>query len=415
MQLHFGRHQPPRLLPPWLRVAPMPLNPIEAVQLTLVVVSLVFAGACYLGWQLFGRPRHALIWSFAFILAALQYGLNLLREQVPVYEVWWISVNVVSSMLVIAAVAGHRVRLGLPVPPKSIVLLVVALFLAQLVFTVLVPRIDVRVALAPAFACLAFIHVAWILWRYGPQPRLAQLIAALVHLLFGLAQGLAAGIALQFGLEPSEAERDAYNLVNFALMPTFFVAMGITAIFLLATDLATRLRELAVTDSLTGLGNRRGFMQASARLLAQAQRRRQPLTLVIADLDFFKSINDGFGHSVGDRALVHFADTLARGLRAEDIAGRIGGEEFAFLLLGDVDDAQQVVSRMRDMLATQPLCVGNEVVPVRASFGIAERLQEQAMESLLLRADRALYQAKDAGRDTVVLAPQEPATPPAPA
>lgn len=403
-----GRLRAPRIPRSACRVATVPLNPIDAVQLTLVVVSLVFAGACYLGWRLFDRPRHALIWSCAFLLAALQYVLNLLRDSIPVYEVWWIAVNGVSCLLVIAAATGHRVRLALSTPLWLLAGLFAGLLALQFVFTIIVPRIDIRVALAPGFACVAFLHVAWILLRHGPEPRLAQLVAGGVHLLFGLAQGLAAGIALQFGLEPTQAERDSYNLVNFALMPTFFVAMGITAIFLLGTDLATRLRQLSVTDSLTGLSNRRGFMQAAARMLAQAQRRRQTLTLVIADLDFFKKINDDFGHGVGDRALSHFAHTLAHGLRGEDVAGRIGGEEFAVLLLGDVDDAQQVLARLRSMMAEQPMSVGDEVVPVRASFGIAEWVGEREVEALLIRADRALYQAKGAGRDTVVLASREP-------
>ncbi|MFN2328539.1 MAG: diguanylate cyclase [Chromatocurvus sp.] len=386
----------------------MLLNSIQALQLTLVVISLLFAGACFLGWRLFGRPRHALIWSGAFLLAAVQYALNLVREEIPVYEAWWIAVNSLSCLLVITAAAGHRVRLELPTPLSIVFLLVLCVSAAQVVFTIFVPRIDIRVALAPGFACIAFLHVAWILYRCGPEPRLAQLVAGGVHLLFGLAQGLAAGIALQFGLDPSQGQRDAYNLVNFALMPTFFVAMGITAIFLLGTDLATRLRQLAVTDSLTDLSNRRGFMQAALRLLAQAQRHRQALTLVIADLDYFKKINDRFGHAVGDRALVHFSNTLAGGLRGEDVAGRIGGEEFAVLLLGDLSDARQVVNRLRDILTQQPMSVGDEVVPLSASFGIAEWQGEQEIEALLIRADRALYQAKAAGRDTVVLAPLEP-------
>lgn len=387
----------------------MPLTSVEALQLTLVVISLVFAGACYLGWRLFGKPKHALIWAMAFLLAALQYGLNLLRDEVPVYEAWWIAVNSLSCLLVMAAATGHRVRLGQPTPLPVVVLVFAALLAAQFVFTVLVPRLDIRVALAPGFACIAFLHVAWVLYRYGPEPRLAQQVAAGVHLLFGLAQGLAAGIALQFGLEPSQGLHDAYNLVNFALMPMFFVAMGITAIFLLGTDLATRLRQLAVTDSLTGLSNRRGFLQASARLLAQAQRRHQALTLVIADLDFFKRINDRFGHAIGDHALVHFSNTLSRGLRGEDVAGRIGGEEFAVLLWGDVSDARRVVARLRDSLAQQPMSVAEEVVPLRASFGIAEWRGEAQVEALLIRADRALYEAKAAGRDTVVLASPDPA------
>src|SRR6056297_1571239 len=385
----------------------MPLNSIQALQLTLVIISLVFAGACYLGWRLFDRPKHALIWSVAFILAALQYGLNLLKGEVSSYEVWWIAVNSLSCLLVIAAAAGYRVRLRLPTPWLLVVLVFAVLSAAQFVFTVLVPRLDIRVALAPGFACIAFLHVAWILYRYGPEPRLAQLVAAVVHLLFGLAQGLAAGIALQMGLEPSPEQRDAYNLVNFALMPTFFVAMGITAIFLLGTDLATRLRQLTVTDSLTDLSNRRGFMQASAQLLAQAQRRHQALTLVVADLDFFKRINDRFGHAVGDHALVHFSNTLASGLRGEDVAGRIGGEEFAVLLRGDVSDARRVVARLRDMLAQQPMSVAGEGVRLSASFGIAEWQGETQVEAMLIRADRALYDAKAAGRDTVIVAPPD--------
>ena len=383
----------------------MQLSPIEAVELTLVVISFVFSGACYLGWRLFDQPRHALIWSVAFLLAAVQYGLNLFRDYFPVYDLWWLAVNAISCLLVITAAAGHRVRLGLPTPLWLTATLFVCVMLAQLMFTVIVPRIDIRVALAPAFACVAFLHVGGILYRHGPEPRLAQLVAASVHVLFGLAQGLAAGIALQFGVEPTQGQRDAYNLVNFALMPTFFVAMGITATFLLGTDLATRLRQLAVTDSLTCLNNRRGFMLGAERMLSQARRRSEPLSLVIADLDFFKRINDRFGHGVGDRALAHFGATLASGLREEDLAGRIGGEEFAFLLRGDVGDAQRAIARLRGMMLSEPLRSGDEVVPLTASFGVAEWQQEADVEGLLIRADRALYQAKAAGRDTVALAP----------
>lgn len=383
----------------------MPLTAIQALQLTLVVVSLVFAGACFLGWLLFDRPRHALIWSAAFLLALLQYSLNLVRDLVPVYDVWWIAVNTVSCLLVLTAAVGHRVRLGLKSPLYLLAPLVSGLLLAQVVFTVLVPRMDLRVSLAPGFACIAFLHVAWILHRHGPEPRLAQQVAGVVHLLFALAQGLAAGIALQFGIEASQGQRDAYNLINFALMPTFFVAMGITAIFLLATDLATRLRLQTVTDSLTGVFNRRGFLQSASRLLALGRRHEQPLTLVLSDLDFFKRINDRYGHSVGDRALVHFAGNLSDCLRSEEVAGRIGGEEFAVCLAGDQSDALQLIERLRRTVADNPLRENGQVVMVSASFGVAEWETEDSVEALLMRADEALYRAKAAGRNTVVVAP----------
>jgi diguanylate cyclase (GGDEF)-like protein len=381
------------------------LDSIGAVQLTLVVVSLVFSGACYLGWLLFERPRHALIWTFAYLLAALQYGLNLLREEVSPYELWWLLVNAGSGLLVLTATLGHRVRLGLPSPPGAIAAVYLTLVAGHVAFTLVWPRMDLRVSLAPAFACAAFAHVGWILWRHGPEPRLAQQVGAVVHLLFALAQGAAALIALQFGVEATPVQRNAYNVVNFALMPTFFVAMGITAIFLLGTDLATRLRLLAVTDSLTGLCNRRGFLQVATRMLAQAQRHVQPVTLVIADLDYFKRINDRYGHSAGDRALAHFARTLSDGLRGEEVVGRLGGEEFSLILFGGCADARQVVSRLRERMLSDPLQVEGEPVPMSASFGMAQWEGEADIETLLMRADRALYQAKEAGRDTVVIAP----------
>ena len=309
----------------------MPLSAVEALQLTLVVVSLVFAGACYLGWRLFDHPRHALIWSLAFVLAALQYTFNLLREFSPSYEWWWVSVNTLSCLLV--------------------------------------------------------------------------LTAAVVNLLFALAQGLAALIALQFGTEATQEQRDLYNLVNFALMPTFFVAMGVTVIFLLATDLATRLRQQAVTDSLTGMSNRRGFMQLAGRLFGLARRQDQPLTLVLADLDFFKRINDRYGHSVGDRTLVHFARTLARCLRSEEVSARIGGEEFAVLLAGEEADACTLIDRLREAMRAHPLEEGGSRILLTASFGVAQRSGEESVETLLMRADEALYRAKGAGRDTLVIAP----------
>jgi diguanylate cyclase (GGDEF)-like protein len=381
------------------------LSAVQALQLTLVVVSLVFAGACFLGWRLFERPRHALIWSGAFLLAALQYGLNLTRDLFPSYDWWWVSVSVVSCLLVVAAALGHRVRLGLPTPARLLAAIVLAVALLQILFTVLLKRDDVRVALGPGFACLAFLHIAWVLLRHGPQPLLAQRVAAAVHLLFGLAQGLATAIALQFGVEAPAALRDTYNLVNFALMPTFFVAMGVTVIFLLATDLSNRLRLQAITDQLTQVANRRGFLIAADLLMSSARRYQRPLAVVLADIDFFKRINDRYGHAVGDRALAHFTQILRECVRSQDAIGRIGGEEFA-VMMGDssAEDAGRMVARVRQTLLDRPLLERGQMIVITASFGIAEFHTEDDKEDLLLRADQALYDAKASGRDTVRVA-----------
>lgn len=383
----------------------MVLSAVQALQLTLVVVSLVFAGACFLGWRLFERPRHALIWSGAFLLAAMQYGLNLMRDAAPSYEWWWVTVNVVSCLLVLGAVLGHRVRLGLASPAWVLVAIVLAVAAIQVVFTLILPRDDVRVALGPGFACVAFLHVAWVLHRHGPEPRLAQYVAAGVQLLFGLAQGLAAIVALQFGPESTAQQRDAYNLVNFAFMPTFFVAMGVTVIFLLATDLSNRLRLQAITDQLTQVGNRRGFLIAADLLMSGARRHQRPLAAVLADIDHFKRINDRYGHAVGDRTLAHFSQILRDCVRSEDAIGRVGGEEFA-IMMGDssTEDAGRMVARVQQMLLERPLLESGQVIALTASFGIAELHGEDDKEDLLLRADQALYEAKASGRDAVRVA-----------
>tara|TARA_R110002110_G_scaffold333755_2_gene544456 strand:- start:15806 stop:16993 length:1188 start_codon:yes stop_codon:yes gene_type:complete len=383
----------------------MNFDAVAALQLTLVVVSAVFAGANYLAWRLFGRPRHALIWTFAYLLAMGQYLVNLVRDALPSYEFYWLFANLMSTLLVITVVWGHRQRLGRASPWPWAAGLLLAIMLAQLVFTLVLPRADVRVALAPAFACVALLHVAWLLLRHGPEPVLAQRVAAVIHGLFGLAQGLAAGIALQFGAVASPAQGQAYNLVNFALMPTFFVAMGVAVIFLLATDLSNKLRLQAITDQLTGVSNRRGFLQAADLLLARARRHQRPLTMVLADIDLFKRVNDRYGHSIGDRALAHFAQILRDSVRAEDCIGRIGGEEFA-IVMGEssVEDAGRMVARVRRTLKQHPLVDNGQEVVLTASFGIAAYDQSDSREILLIRADQALYQAKEAGRDSVIVA-----------
>lgn len=383
----------------------MNFDAVAALQVMLVVVSAVFAGANFLAWRLFGHPRHALIWTFAYLLAMAQYLVNLVREALPSYEFYWLSANLMSTLLVITVVWGHRQRLGRATSWHWAVGLLLLIMLTQVVFTLAVPRADVRVSLAPAFACAALLHVAWLLLRHGPEPVLAQRVAAVIHGLFGLAQGLAAAIALQFGKVASPEMGQAYNLVNFSLMPGFFVAMGVVVIFLLATDLSNKLRLQAITDQLTGVSNRRGFLQAADLLLGQARRHRRPLAMVLADIDFFKRVNDRYGHNVGDRALAHFARVLRDSVRAEDAIGRIGGEEFA-IVMGEssAEDAGRMVARVRAALVEHPMLENGQKVPLTASFGIAAFAGDETREALLMRADRALYEAKDAGRDSVIVA-----------
>ncbi len=181
------------------------------------------------------------------------------------------------------------------------------------------------------------------------------------------------------------------------------------------TVLRQRLGSLAATDELTGAANRRAFMEQGRRELARAKRGGHALSLIILDLDHFKAINDRWGHAAGDAALVEACRRFRAGLRAADILGRHGGEEFA-VLLPETPPAQglQAAERMRAALAGEPLSVGEDKsVAISASLGVAglDRVGDEVIEDLVRAADQAMYQAKAAGRNCVRAAASVPAGP----
>ncbi len=172
-------------------------------------------------------------------------------------------------------------------------------------------------------------------------------------------------------------------------------------------QLEQKLHDAAATDFLTGLPNRRHIMARLEQELARIQRDTQALSAVLMfDLDLFKSINDRFGHAMGDEVLIHFSRILQLELRKVDSVGRVGGEEFAIILSGaDMDDAGRFAERVRARLAAAPLQHGATTINVTVSIGIAAMLaSDPGVASSLSRADAALYQAKQNGRDRVTIA-----------
>jgi diguanylate cyclase (GGDEF)-like protein len=169
-----------------------------------------------------------------------------------------------------------------------------------------------------------------------------------------------------------------------------------------------RLQRLTQVDPLTGLLNRRAFMDTLRREISRVDRHGGGLGFVMVDLDHFKLINDNHGHPAGDAALVHAAGILTQAVRSHDVLGRYGGEEFCLLLIEvDADGAGQVAARCRQRLRGTPVQVNGESIRVTASLGIALHVAAsgEGLEELILRADTALYQAKAEGRDRVVMAP----------
>jgi diguanylate cyclase (GGDEF)-like protein len=163
---------------------------------------------------------------------------------------------------------------------------------------------------------------------------------------------------------------------------------------------ALQMTELAHTDSLTGLANRRWLLELLEREFLRARRYRRPLTLIYLDLDGFKAVNDGFGHLFGDGMLRSAARSMQAVLRAADLLARIGGDEFAVLLPEtDLAGADKVVGKLRRALLSTTRPYGTALPPLTFSAGICQlREPDRTIDDLILRADEAQYLAKSSGR-----------------
>lgn len=218
-----------------------------------------------------------------------------------------------------------------------------------------------------------------------------------------LARGIVGAFTDQY---PSFRTPHPVNLA-FALGACVTVVLNTIAMLVAWRDEAEiKLRELAVTDALTSLPNRRGFEERAQAMLAHARRHDLPLTALMLDLDHFKQVNDTHGHEVGDRALQLFSRLLKKTRRDGDLAARLGGEEFCLLLHSDASAGAPLDQRLRQRLRqTAPAELGLEI---DFSAGLAVlRPDDTSIQPLLARADRALYEAKTAGRGRLHSATQD--------
>jgi two-component system, cell cycle response regulator len=163
-------------------------------------------------------------------------------------------------------------------------------------------------------------------------------------------------------------------------------------------------RWMATTDALTGLLNRRAFLDSTLREVARAKRYNEPLSVLLLDVDHFKQINDRRGHAAGDMVLSALGRLLNGAVRTCDIVARWGGEEFVLVLPATtLDDAEEVAERVRELLEGATINDGNgDPIPVTASFGVAAYTIGETLEHVIDRADRAMYLAKSGGRNRVI-------------
>ncbi len=368
---------------------------------TSALLSVILAA----GYQMFGRPRHAATWSAVFAVATLLWILRLVaatehRGLVMLDFCSAILSNISAALLLV----GFRQRAGAPLRRIELVIVCAVTIAGGGLVAWLAPTTLLRWApqLVPWAIFMTLAAATMIERGRVPDPAEKTAIAVLLGFaLFEIAMVIwGAGSTLLDRAPDFELYRNVLLLVS----PAGFLAVGVSAVFLLAADLAARMRLLATVDPLTGILNRRGLEQAAAQSIAHCRRQRLPLSVVLADLDQFKQLNDRFGHAAGDVALQRFARHVSGSVRVGDSVGRIGGEEFAFLLVDTFPGtALEVVERIRAGVCALDLDgAGRDLT---ASFGVAAlRASDQTLDDVLARADAALYASKMGGRDRVTLA-----------
>ena len=273
----------------------------------------------------------------------------------------------------------------------------------QLYFLYLDPRIVARALCFNAILAVQSFCIVYLLLRNGTRTTLFPRIGLALMFFYwaGLQTVLTYASAHHHVLRLAYEQQVDGLFLLIPLLPAVLVCLGF--LWLAMTQLQNELELQSNTDVLTGLLNRRALQRTAARAIAVARRRSAPLALVLLDLDHFKQINDLHGHESGDAALALTAHCLTTNLRAQDIIARIGGEEFV-ALLPDTDEPQATLTAERIRSGIEQLRLPhmrNDVI-LSASFGVT-RLQpgDTTLEQLLSRADHALYQAKNSGRNRV--------------
>jgi len=374
-------------------------------QLSIVLTSFLIAAIFFMAWKTLGHKTHALTWALAF-LAAGCFGLVAMVPGVfPGFEVYWLTANVFGFLFVTLSLRGHCQRTNCRFLPGNLWPYSAAGYLAVVAVTVTWPHTGLSVAMLPLFAAVSLILAAAVVIRTPDEVRPAEWGAAASMVVVGLGHFIVAVYLSSLGADRAVVLAALQDLAVLMITPAGFVAIAMFVMFMLASDVSEEMKEVAIRDQLTGLLNRRGFGEMNTTAYATARRTGRPVSVIMADIDHFKVVNDEFGHAAGDAALVHFAKLLCETRRGDDFAARMGGEEFALVLPGtQLDETMAIADDLCARMAATPLVVDGRQVDMTASFGVATiSAKDTCLTDVIIRADRALYRSKRAGRNRVDL------------
>jgi diguanylate cyclase (GGDEF)-like protein len=377
---------------------------VPTLAMVAVFVTMILGALLLFAWRR-DQSTHALLWwGTSFLLGATSFALLAARGVIP--DVLSIEVaNAATLSSYACLLAGARAFNGRETPP-TVFLVAPLIWLIAMQVPAVIADINLRIVVVTSCQCIFLALTVYEFWRERAEPLLSRWPAIIV--LVSQMVALSVRVALVI-LTPLTATHDFFRSPTFAIMAFTTVLYTITVAFLLLSMTKERgeLRHktAALVDPLTGLANRRAFLADADEFMSRNGKRGEPLTVMLADLDRFKAINDRFGHAVGDRVLQVFADMVRRTLRANDLSGRMGGEEFVFLMPGTgAAEAARIAERIRAHFADAARSVDGHAVAPTVSVGVATTsVSTVQLAELMAAADRALYRAKAAGRNRVAV------------
>lgn len=365
-----------------------------------------------------------LIFLITFALLLVVYVLSDASNPTPglgLYTVYFMAALL--GWIALALQRGSEVPMAVDVPSVASVLNSYILFLAAgqrakvvrgryilglicLIGTLSVfflgPRemFGVQAATAAIFFAGTGILCGWRSWKKGNAGDGIIALAALM-MTFGIPMALYHWLI-----------QDDYQLAQVITFGVYSSAYTLVAIGFLASvviEYQQNLSHLTLEDPLTQLLNRRGLENALHVTLAQATRQQLPTAAVMVDIDHFKEVNDNFGHEAGDQVIRVIAQTLQRMSRTGDVIARTGGEEFLLVLPNtELDGARILAERIRADISAAPLIINQQRIPITVSLGVAGTIGEIELDKLSQKADRAMYLAKQGGRNRVASVENKP-------
>lgn len=379
---------------------------MQAQILTFIIpaIALIFTAVFGALWWNDRRQMHVLAYSFCYGTMTVGTAINIwiFEGLDPVGVVVYHLLSMAGMLALLWGAAGRA-----EVKPPIIVCAVATVGSSAFLYFAVVLELPDAMRMAQNTSSALIISLSALTLWFGKKHNWAD--NALIWVLALLASfGFIRPMMTLFApavLADSARSASILTSIHVLVLATLLTLMALCLVASLVLDTMQRQRDETRSDPLSGLPLRAAFEEETAHLLWRAQRSAVPVSLIVGDIDHFKRINDGWGHSTGDMVITNVGRTIKRMVRSGDAAGRIGGEEFCILVWNcRLHTAARMAERLRLAIAGEDGGEGaGGGIVVTMSFGVAELNGLESYQALFERADKSLYRAKDRGRNRVIL------------